>query len=154
MADPKKHLDELKSADPQRRAFATQALWNEWYREAGDLAEMELHKGLTMMDNNRLDDAEMHFTKLSEVFPDFAEARNKLATVLYLLGRYEESVIACQQVLDANPHHFGAWNGLGMCLYQLGRYDTALISFQKALDIQPYAEANSVYIARCRGHLN
>jgi len=147
-------LNDLKDEDPHRRARATKDLWNFWYQEAGEEAEKELHKGIKLMDSNELLLAEEHFFNMTKKYPHFPEAQNKLATVLYMLKKYCESVEICKQVTLANPYHFGAWNGSGLCLIQLGRFDEAIKSFEKALEIQPYAEVNAHYIARCRGALN
>ena len=154
MHDLQQLLKDLKDPSPATRNHATQELWGMWYREAGDEAEEELNRGTRLMGENRMDPAEKIFTHLIENFPDFAEAHNKLATLLFLEGRYEESVVECEKTLKSNPHHFGALHGMGMCLYKLARYDKALKQFERALQIQPYADANRGYIARCRGKLN
>ena len=102
----------------------------------------------------KLDEAQAHFEKVIEIYPEFAEAHNKLATVLFLLGDYENSINECKVTLKMNPHHFGAWHGMGLCLYQLANYPKAIESFKSALEIQPYADINRKYIARCMGNLN
>jgi tetratricopeptide (TPR) repeat protein len=107
-----------------------------------------------LMESDNLLLAEKHFLKMTENYPEFSEAENKLATVLYMLGKYPEAITSCKKVTFVNPNHFGAWNGMGLCQFQLGHFDEAIISFQKALEIQPYAEGNAHYIARCRGNLN
>jgi len=147
-------LNDLKHEDPERRALATQALWKMWYQEAGESGEKEIHIGVALMESDNLLLAENHFLKMTETFPGFAEAQNKLATVLYMLGKYHEAIICCRKVTTINPNHFGAWNGMGLCQFQLGHFDEAIVSFQNALEIQPYAEGNAHYIARCRGNLN
>ncbi len=147
-------LSDLKSTDPTTRNQATQELWKTWYQSAGKLAEDQLEQGTQLMGENLLDEAKKTFKSLIKNYPDFAEAYNKLATLLFLKGEYTESVFECERVLKLNPHHFGALNGMGMCLYQLARYDEALASFKRALEIQPYADINREYIARCRGLLN
>lgn len=147
-------LNDLKHEDPERRAQATQALWKIWYQEAGEPAEKEIHIGVALMESDNLLLAEKHFLRMVEIYPDFGEAHNKLATVQYMLGKYSAAIESCEKVTLANPHHFGAWNGAGLCKFQLGQFDEAIACFQNALDIQPYAEANSHYIARCRGNLN
>ena len=101
-----------------------------------------------------LDDALMVFHALVDDCPDFTEAHNKLATLLFLMGQYDEAVKECEEVLQRIPHHFGALNGLGMCLYELKRFEQAIVVFQRALEIQPYAQINRTYIARCRASLN
>lgn len=147
-------LSDLKNSDPATRNHATQQLWQTWYQEGGKLAEDQLDQGTQLMGENLLDEAKKVFKSLIKNYPDFAEAYNKLATLLFMKGEYAESVFECERTLKLNPHHFGALNGMGMCLYQLARYDKALASFQRALEIQPYADINRDYIARCRANLN
>lgn len=148
------YLDELKNSDPEIRKGATSALWEYWYQEGGEEAEQKLLQGTELLNENHLDQAEEIFSDIVQHFPDFAEGHNKLATVLYLRGRYRESIDECRTALKMNPNHFGAWNGMGMCLYKIAQYDEAIKSFEVAIQIQPYADINRGYIARCRGKLN
>jgi len=154
MDDLERLLKDLKSIDRKVRKQATQSLWVRWYQQCGEAAERRLYEGIRYMDNDRLTQARRVFRELAEAYPDFTEAHNKLATVLYLEGDYEDAIHECRVVLDREPHHFGAWNGLGMCQFHLGRLEEAITSFQKALEIQPYAETNRQYIGLCRGKLN
>ena len=148
------YLQDLKSEDPVARENATKALWLLWHRQGGEEMERKLDEGIRLMEREQLDDALIVFQTLVEKCPDFSEARNKLATLLFLMGQYDESVKECEAVLRQIPHHFGALNGLGMCLFELKRFEEAILIFQKALEIQPHATINAVYIARCRGGLN
>ena len=154
MDNIQEYLDDLKDANPDVRKRATSELWAFWYRQAGEIAESQLMLGTHLMDENQYGEAESVFSDLIKQFPGFAEGHNKLATVLYLQGKFKQSVDACEVTLEKNPHHFGAWNGMGMCLYKLARYDEAINCFEMAMKIQPYADINRGYIARCRGKLN
>ena len=147
-------LSDLKNTDSATRNHATHELWQIWYGDAGKLAEDQLDQGTRLMGENLLDEAGKVFKSLIKNYPDFAEAYNKLATLLFMKGEFSESVFECERTLKLNPHHFGALNGMGMCLFQLARYDEALTSFQRALEIQPFADINREYVARCRGLLN
>ncbi len=147
-------LSDLQNTNSATRNHATHELWQIWYREAGKLAEHQLDQGTQLMGENLLTEAKKIFQSLIKNYPDFAEAYNKLATLLFMKGEYTESIFECERTLKLNPHHFGALNGMGMCLFQLARYDEALASFQRALKIQPYADINREYVARCRGLLN
>jgi len=147
-------LNDLKNKDPVTRNSATHQLWEIWYQEAGETAEKELQRGVRFISDNHLDEAREVFGNLIKQFPAFAEAHNKLATLLFIEGHYEDAVAACKRTLEINPHHFGAWNGMGMCLYKLARYEEAIKSFAMAGKIQPYADINREYIGRCRGKLN
>ena len=74
--------------------------------------------------------------------PDWAEAVNKLATVLYLQGRPEESIRYCQQVVALKPDHFGAWNGMAICAIQTEDWALALRAVEESVRLQPHSLAN------------
>jgi len=154
MDDVKKLLLNLHNKTPDLRNSATMALWNHWYIEAGEVAETYIHKGESLMGLEKFKEAQVHFEKTIKNFPEFAEAHNKLATVFFLLGEYENSVGECKVTLKMNPNHFGAWHGMGLCFYKLALYSEAIESFKSALDIQPYSKINRKYIATCLGYLN
>jgi len=154
MEDEKKLLSDLHSKAPELRNSATMALWDFWYFEAGEVAETYIRKGKALMNLNKFEEAQSHFEKVIKTYPEFAEAHNKLATVLFLLGDYKNSVNECKVTLKMNQHHFGAWHGMGLCLFKLARYSEAIESFKSALEIQPYANINRKYIATCMGNLN
>ena len=154
MEDVKKLLSDLHSKAPELRNSATMALWDFWYFEAGEVAETYIRKGEDLMSLDKFEEAQSHFEKVIKTYPEFAEAHNKLATVLFLLGDYKNSVNECKVTLKMNPHHFGAWHGMGLCLFKLARYSEAIESFKSALEIQPYANINRKYIATCMGNLN
>jgi tetratricopeptide (TPR) repeat protein len=154
MSKVEKLLADLHSQIPERRQSATMKLWNYWYFEAGELGELEIQKGVDLMDQKNPKQAQFHFESIIKKYPDFAEAHNKLATVLFLMEDYEGAVKECEVTLRMNPNHFGAWHGKGLCLYKLASYSEAIESFKSALKIQPYADINRVYIATCMGNLN
>ena len=150
----KELLQNLLSENAQLRQTATKALWNLWLSQAGEKAESRIRTGTKQMDRRQYELAQQEFENLVMDYPKFAEAHNKLATVLYMQRKYVQSIRECQITLKMNPNHFGAWNGLGLCHYQLAHYQKAIESFNTALTLQPYANFNKVYIAKCRGQLN
>ena len=154
MSKIKKLLADLHSQIPEQRQSATMALWNSWYLEAGKLGELEIQKGVDLMGQKHPEQARIHFESIIEKYPNFAEAHNKLATVLFLMEDYEGAIKECKFTLEMNPNHFGAWHGKGLCLSKIARYSEAIESFKSALEIQPYADINRVYIATCKGNLN
>ena len=147
-------LEDLKNEDPSVREKASRDLWILWHGQKGPDQERELNKATDLMDQHKMDKALIAFQVLVEKCPDFSEAHNKLATLLFIMGQYDESAKECEEVLRRIPHHFGALNGLGMCLYELKQFEEAIQVFQRALDVQPYAQINRTYIARCRANLN
>ena len=150
----KELLQNLLSENAQLRQTATKALWNLWLSQAGEKAESRIRTGTKQMDRRQYELAQQEFENLVMDYPKFAEAHNKLATVLYMQRKYVKSIRECEITLEMNPNHFGAWNGLGLCHYQLANYQKAIESFNTALILQPYADFNKVYIAKCRGQLN
>ena len=150
----KELLQNLLSENAQLRQTATKALWNLWLSQAGEKAESRIRTGTEQMDRLQYELAQQEFENLVMDYPKFAEAHNKLATVLYMQRKYVQSIRECQITLKMNPNHFGAWNGLGLCHYELAHYQKAIESFNTALTLQPYADFNKVYIAKCRGQLN
>ena len=150
----KELLQDLLSNNAQLRQTATKALWDLWISQAGEKAQSRIRTGTKQMDRRQYELAQQEFENLVMDYPKFAEAHNKLATVLYMQRKYVQSIGECHITLEMNPNHFGAWNGLGLCHYQLAHYQKAIESFNTALTLQPYADFNKVYIAKCRGQLN
>ena len=150
----KELLQDLLSEKSALRQNATRALWDLWFSQAGDEAEIRIREGTQLLDDQQYQKAQEIFEDIVMDCPEFAEAHNKLATVLYMQKKYSPAIEECEITLKLNPNHFGAWNGHGLCLFQIARYPEAIKSFQTASTLQPYAEFNKVYIAKCRGQLN
>ncbi len=70
--------------------------------------------------------------------PDWAEAWNKRATVLYQSKDFDGSLRDIRQVLALEPRHFGALAGLGMILRENGRDRQALAVLRQVLKIHPH----------------
>jgi tetratricopeptide (TPR) repeat protein len=100
--------------------------------------------------NPSLEAALACYDRVVAVAPDFAEAHNKRATVLYLLGRHAQAVDACEACLAINPWHFGAASGCGLCHVALQRPADALRAFERALDIHPGLTQIARYAAALR----
>ena len=87
---------------------------------------------------------EKNFNKAIDIFSliisidsNWAEAWNKRATVLYLSGRYEDSIKDIKKVLQIEPRHFGALSGFGLNQIELKNYKAALKSYQEVQKIYP-----------------
>lgn len=72
--------------------------------------------------------------------PGFAEAWNRRATILFMIGRHVASIADIERVLVLEPRHYGALAGLGQVLMQLDEPEGALIAFEAALAINPHLE--------------
>jgi Flp pilus assembly protein TadD len=132
----------LKSGDDLSSRLATQGLWEWWLNERGAAARVEIDRGIKKMEAGNLESALETFGKLVKKYPDWAEAHNKQATVLYMLGNPRLSYKVCEVVVELKPCHFGAWNGLALCAARLERWRDALRAARQALALQPGAQSN------------
>jgi tetratricopeptide (TPR) repeat protein len=132
----------LSSKNSVTVRLATGGLWECWLNEKGPAARRQLEKGTRYMNQGDLAGALDIFARLVKKYPRWAEAHNKQATALYLLGNARLSYKVCQVVVELKPHHFGAWNGMALCAAQLENWRAALNAAQHALRLQPTAQAN------------
>ncbi len=140
MVDVDRLLGRLSDADPQVRAGAANAIWEIWSRSGDPAIDRLFARGVEQMQASELVDALATFTTIVRRKPDFAEGWNKRATVLFLLGRNEESLKDCDEVFKRNPKHFGALAGAGQIHLLLGDPERALDYFRRALEVNPGME--------------
>lgn len=114
-----------------------EAIWDVWMYDTHERAELELDRACSDIAARRFDIAETRLARLIKRRPDWAEAWNKLATLLYLAGRDDESVAAIHRTLEIEPRHFGAMCGLGEILRAQGEIESACVAFNSALRVHP-----------------
>ena len=127
----------LADPDPQVREAAQTAMWLIWSRSGDPAIDALFIDGVAQMQAGALDDALATFDGIVRRKPAFAEGWNKRATVLFMLGRNEESLRDCGEVFKRNRHHFGALSGAGQIHMRLGNWQQALEFFQRALQVNP-----------------
>ena len=137
MEDVDRLLARLDDADPAVRELAAAATWQIWSRSGDPAVDKLFARGMAQMEAAALEDALATFTAIVKKKPAFAEGWNKRATILFLLGRFEESLKDCDQVLKRNPKHFGALSGAGQIHLQLGNAERALDYFRRARAVNP-----------------
>ncbi len=147
----KKQLDklfiELKTDDQFLTFEAEQKIWKIWstHPKKNELTLM-LSEGSTLVKNDKLTEAVNIFTKVIELDPGWAEAWNKRATVLYLLGEFQKSQNDIDKVLELEERHFGALAGQGLVNIQLKNYEKAIMSYEKAQRIYPTMKSPKIMI--------
>ncbi len=132
----------LASANPTVVQLAASGLWECWLSEAGDEARHEMMIGIDLMSEGSLEQAAKAFRRLRECYPQWPEAANKLATVLYLQSKPEASIEIGREVVALKPDHFGAWNGLALCAVQIEDWPLAHQAARESLRLQPYSPSN------------
>ena len=152
MADERKNqLDklfkELKKDNSTLTFEIEQKIWKIWstHPEKNQLTVM-LNKGSELVKKNQLKEAVNVFTKVIELDPYWAEAWNKRATVLYLLGEFQKSQNDIDKVLELEKRHFGALAGQGLVNIQLKNYEKAIMSYKKAQEIYPSMKSPKIMI--------
>ena len=95
------------------------------------------------------------FTRVIEKNPTFAEGWNKRATVYFMLGKFDKSMIDIIETLELEPRHFGAMDGMALIFIQtqqfnkaIGIYDQMLKIFPKSISIIEKKERLLGYISK------
>jgi tetratricopeptide (TPR) repeat protein len=133
-------LSALRGDDQVRAARAADMRWQMWHRSGDPAVDSTLRQGIEAMQRQEVDKAEVLFTRLIKVAPDFAEGWNKRATVRFIAKDYEGSIADCRETLARNPNHFGALSGQGLCHMALHQYKEAAEIFRRALAVHPHLE--------------
>ena len=137
MPDGGKLAPLLSDDDQDVRAAAEASLWRIWSRSGDRRVDALYKKGLGEMNSGNAEAASATFSEVIRIKPDFAEGWNKRATIYYFMGRYQESIADCEEVMKRNPHHFGALSGFGQNYSKLENFEKALEYFERALAINP-----------------
>ena len=142
-----KLFKELKNDNSNLTYEIEQKIWKIWstHPKKNKLTLM-LSKGSDLVKNNKLNEAVKVFTKVIELDPEWAEAWNKRATVLYLLGEFKKSQKDIDKVLELEKRHFGALAGQGLVNIQLKNYEKAIMSYKKAQEIYPSMKSPKIMI--------
>jgi tetratricopeptide (TPR) repeat protein len=138
---------ELKKNIPSLSSGIAQQIWMLWSTHPTDQKLTSiLDEGSRLVQDQKLNRAIDVFTEAIELDPTWAEAWNKRATVLYMVGEFQKSQDDIDKVLELEERHFGALAGQGMVNIQLKNYDKAKRSYQKAQEIYPSMQAPKVMI--------
>ena len=140
-------FDELKIKDQSSSFKIEQKIWKIWstHPNNDELTSM-LSVGSDFLNNNQYPKAVEIFTKVIELDPSWAEAWNKRATVLYMMGEFEKSQDDIDKVLKLEKRHFGALAGQGLVNIKLENYEKALMSYEEAMKIYPSMNSPKIMI--------
>ena len=126
-------------------------IWNIWstHPTQKKLTQL-LAKGSNLMSEDELEAAYKIFSIIIDSAPDWAEGWNKRATVLYLMGRYHDSLNDINEVLKRESRHFGALSGQGLVQIKLENYEKAIKSYQAVQKIYPSIRTAKVMIPQLK----
>ena len=126
-------------------------IWGIWTTHPKDqnLTSL-LSRGTSFMNSQEYQKAEDIFTTVIELDPKWAEAWNKRATVLYLMGKYQASQDDIDEVLKLEKRHFGALSGQGLVQMKLKNYEKALSSYERVKKIYPSMRSPKIMIPQIK----
>lgn len=134
---PDLYLQLQSAPDGSTAAVLEAQIWQIWL-DAPDGPSLALVQQISMsMDQGDLDISLALCNRLVDLYPDYAEAWNKRATVHYLMSSYDDSVADILETLKREPRHFGAISGLGLIFHRSGKLEEALGAFEQVLEISP-----------------
>ena len=113
-----------------------------------------LDQGSLLIDRRELNKAYEIFSQIILVDPNWAEAWNKRALVLYLMNRYQSSLGDINKTLILEPRHFGALSGQALNYIELKQYEKAIKSYKAAQKIYPINGAAKKMIPQLQELIN
>jgi tetratricopeptide (TPR) repeat protein len=132
-------FERLKAAtDPREAQTIEAAIWQAWLDPRDGGANSLMRLGLEAQQRGDMYGAFALFDAIVNLKPDYAEGWNRRATILFQMGRMEDSRKDAEKTVELEPRHFGALSGLGMIALRLDQPDKALDAFEKALAIHPH----------------
>ena len=146
---------QLKNSEATQAIEIENKIWKIWSthpssdRKGYRLTEL-LAQGSSLMAEKKLNKAYEIFSQIILVDPNWSEAWNKRATVLYLLGKYQQSQKDIDEVLKLEKRHFGALSGQGLVQTELKNYEKAINSYKEVQKIYPSMQAPKVMIPRLK----
>lgn len=106
------------------------------------------NKGVDLMANERLGEAEQQFRLALEEAPDLTAAKYNLALVLLKRGRTEQALILLEELTALRPEDTDFLFARGNALFQAARFDEAAVQFQAALAVDPTLKRAAFGFAR------
>mgnify|MGYP001237216591 CR=1 FL=1 len=142
---------ELKTNNSLGSQKIEQKIWDIWSTHPTDQKlTMILGEGSKFVHKREFKQAIEIFSEVINLDPNWPEAWNKRATVLYLLGDYEASQRDIDKVLELEKRHFGALAGQGLVNIKLENYEKAIKSYQKAQEIYPSMQSPKIMIEQIK----
>jgi len=131
-------------------------IWKIWEshpsndRKGYRLTEL-LDQGTLLINRKELNKAYELFSQIIAKDPNWSEAWNKRALVLYLMKKYQSSLDDIKITLNLEPRHFGALSGQALNYIELKQYEKAIKSYKNAQKIYPIMNGAKKMIPELQG---
>lgn len=132
---------QLKEPHPPAPFFELEDLiWAIWIDDVAAAPGEQMQKAIKALAAKQLDEAQVILDNLIATMPNWAEAWNKRATLHFIAGRDEASLIDILATLTLEPRHFGALAGMGQLCLRNDEPELARIAFTAAFTIHPHMQ--------------
>ena len=88
-------------------------------------------------DEDRLEEAALHYREALRLQPRHAESMNNLGKLLQDQGESAQAIREYQRAIESSPSYLAPQNNLAILFQQEGRTDEARAQFQRALETDP-----------------
>jgi uncharacterized protein (TIGR03032 family) len=102
-----------------------------------EMAAPHFEKGNDLFNENKKEEAIVHFKKALEVQSDYLPATFNLAICLGDLDRFDEAEEILQEVIDKDASILGSYESLGYIYYKKGDFPQARMQYLKILELEP-----------------
>ena len=152
--DPAEHARERQRVFRSLRQAGTAAeglaremdVWRFWLEAPDEETATLMNRALDRRRKHDFSGALNHLDELVEHAPQWAEAWNQRATVLFEMGREDRSLADIEQVLRLEPEHFGAMAGQAIILMRQGRMRPAQSILRRAVEIHPFLAERAMIV--------
>ena len=140
-------FNELKVNKSKIAIIIEQEIWALWSKHpTNENLTARLEEGSQLVRDQQYIKAKDIFTEVINLDQSWAEAWNKRATVLYMMGEFQKSQDDIDKVLALEARHFGALAGQGLVNIQLRNYEKAIRSYEQAKEIYPSMNSPEIMI--------
>ena len=137
-----KNNNSFKNAD-----ILEKKIWAIWNKHPKNITLTEKLKfGTELMYSGDYNYALIVFNNIINTDPNWSEAWNKRATLLYFMKNFDKSLADIDKVLLMESRHFGALSGQAQIYIELQKYELAIESLKKAQKIHPTIRGNGTII--------
>lgn len=138
----------LKSSKSAKQAqFAAAQIWVLWYKSGDVDIDVLMRHARHNLEVGQHHEAMNLVGQVLKRAPEYSEAWNLRATILFYMGRDDESVADIERTLALEPRHFGALSGLTTINMKRRNWAGAAKALRAGLAIHPFMRQRK-YLAK------
>jgi tetratricopeptide (TPR) repeat protein len=136
----------LEVANNQQSALRIErAIWQLWLNPDNRIVKQSMQIIMATREAGNYEESIMLLNDLIAQYPNYSEGWNQRATIYYLMGNFDASVLDVAQTLKLEPRHFGALSGLAAILWKKGNQNLARKSLREAVRIHPFLSGRGMF---------